>query len=695
MPRLILALLALLLAHPLHAEVLGIDIYERKPFAQGKAFGDVGPYEQIRGVVRFGVDPKLAANKGIIDLELATPNAKGLVECEGDLFILVPQDLRKGNGAILYDVNNRGKRLAHNFFNSPISGSGEPVDDEAGNGFLMRKGYTIVWSGWLGELLPGENRLLLKVPRVDVKGPVRFEFSTNKAEKSLPLARREGHGSYPPTKDGEAKAVLTFRAREQDPGKVIPRDKWKLNRIDLPKVDKGVQGTLQQIRVEALEGEFQPGMLYEVIYEAEGSLVQGLGLASVRDLISFLRYDLGSKNPLQRADGKIPFTRTHAFGISQSGRFLRHLLWQGFNLDEKGRIVFDGLIPHVAGGGLGFFNHRFAQPTRHNGQHEDHLYPCDVFPFTYGDSKDSFTGREGSILKVYEKSRCLPKIMHTQSAAEYWHRSGSLVHTDPLGQQDARIPDNVRIYAFGGTQHGPASEPLKVSFGQNLPNPGDFRPLMRALLEALDDWVREGKTPPPSVYPKIAGGGNPGFSSMAARTLVPLEEIQRRFPAIPTIDFPKVMQTPPFAFYGKDYWTDFRVTVEPPQHKPGEDYVALAPAVDEDGNDLGCLLVPEVRVPLATYTGWNLRAKEFGAEGMLANLMGSYIPFARTPDQRMKFKDPRKSIAERYGTFAEYRIAFFRECQKLVDGRYLLEEDLSRLIESRARHRDLFPKGQE
>jgi hypothetical protein len=296
-----------------------------------------------------------------------------------------------------------------------------------------------------------------------------------------------------------------------------------------------VGGTLGQVRVK-LDGGFQPGVIYEMICEAEGPIVQGTGFAAVRDLISFLKNDSSKENPIQREDCKPALTRAYSFGVSQSGRFLRHMLWQGFNEDEKGRIVFDGLMPHVAGGGLGFFNHRFAQPTRHNGQHEDHLYPCDIFPFTYGLDTDPFSKRTDGILKIYEKSKIQPKVMHTQSAAEYWHRSGSLVHTDPLGKKDAVIPENVRVYAFGGTQHGPAADPPGRGNAQNLTNPGDYRPQLRALLDALDAWVKEGKTPPASVYPRIDN-----------TTLVKSDQASTGFPKIPGVRYPEVIQQPPFA----------------------------------------------------------------------------------------------------------------------------------------------------
>src|SRR5581483_1308179 len=262
------------------------------------------------------------------------------------------------------------------FFNRAPGGN-DPTDlAAAGDGFLFRRGYAVVWSGWIGELLPGNGRLLLRAPVAtengqQIRGLVRYETPADAPADSLPLSRRDGHGSYPPTPGGEAEGVLTWRMRETDPRVVIPRGQWSIERLPVPTVREGVPGTLGQIRLR-VAGGFRPGYLYELICEAEGPIVQGLGYAAVRDLVSFLRYDAGERNPLRTADGRPAATRAHGFGVSQSGRFLRNFLYLGFNADVAGRKVFDGLMPHVAGGGLGFFNHRFAQPTRHNGQHEQH-----------------------------------------------------------------------------------------------------------------------------------------------------------------------------------------------------------------------------------------------------------------------------------------------------------------------------------
>jgi hypothetical protein len=647
------------------AELVEFKILKREPFANGQAFGDVGPYDQITAIARFAIDPKDARNAVIVDIDRAPSDSKGHVEFASEVVILTPKDPAKGNGAIFYDVNNRGKQLALGMFNRPVGGPSPDTAHPAGDGFLMRKGYTVVWSGWLGELLPGEGRLLMQTPQAHedgklVRGIVRYEMSSDKLVKSMPLSRRPNHGSYPPTKEGEAMGALTKRTRVDGPREVITRDKWKLTRLPLQPRAGGVAQILPEVQLE-IAGGFEPGVLYELICEAEGSLIQGVAFAGVRDLISFLRHDTDKPNPLLKADGKPAINRAYSFGVSQSGRFLRTLLYLGFNEDTQGRIVFEGLIPHVAGGGLGFFNHRFAQPTRHNGQHEDHLYPADMFPFTYGPSTDPFTKKTDSILAKYQQSKKQPKILHTQSAAEYWHRAGSLVHTDPLGKTDAEIPDNVRVYSFGGTQHGPAAFPPTKGISDNFTNFADYRPFLRAQLVAMDEWVRDGKAPPASIYPRHAD-----------RTLVAWTQDATGFPKIPGVRFPTVIQQPSLNDYGPMFATQGIITIEPP--KVIADYKVLVPKCDADGNDLGTLLPPEVAVPLGTYTGWNLRRKDVGADGMLSSLQGSFLPFA-TKETPM---DPRPSIGKRYADVKLYRQHLDETCERMVKDRYLLAEDRAR-----------------
>jgi hypothetical protein len=662
------------------AEVVSLDVHRREPFLGGMTFGDVGPYEVIAGVARFAVDPGHPRNSLIVDLPLAPRNKDGKVEFESDFYILAPKDSAKGNRALLYDVNNRGNKLALRHFNSAAEGNEPLTAAGAGNGFLFRRGYTVVWCGWIGELLSGENRMLLRAPVATdngkpIRGVVRYEMVTDTPATSLPLSRREGHGSYPPTDDGLAKAKLTWKMRPDDPRAEIPRAQWRLERMPIAEVKDRAAGALPQIRLH-LAGGFRPGYIYELVAEAEGPIVQGLGLAATRDLVSFLRYQEGGGNPLTRG-GKSPIARTHGYGVSQSGRFLRHFTYQGFNADEKGRRVFDGLIPHVSGGGLGFFNHRFAQPTRHNAQHEEHDYPTDIFPFTYGDGLDPYSGRIDGILKRLrdENPKLLPKVMHTQSAAEYWHRSGSLVHTDPEAKIDVDLPDNVRVYAFGCTQHGPAADPPGRGVADNLHNPGDYRPFLRALLDALDDWVKSDATPPPSVYPRID-----------QKTLV--SYTASGFPALPGVRYPDVIQRPAVKDYGPRFRSEGIITLEPPTVLGH--YEVRVPRSDADGNDVGTLNPPEAMAPLATYTGWNLRRREAGAEGMLMSLTGSFIPFPTTPEEAQKMGDPRRAVTERYNGFASYQNALQAACERLQKGRYLLAEDAERALKASEKSRKLF-----
>ena len=749
-----LFLLAAIVSAPARAELIRFEITERVPFAGGHSFGEVGPYEKIVGRAHFELDPALRQNEAVVDLKLAPRNAAGRVEFWADLCILTPADSAKGNGALLYDVNNRGNKLALGMFN--YGGNNNPITlEHAGDGFLMRHGFTIVWSGWDGELLPGGDRLRLTAPPVrsgetPITGTVRCEFIGSKG-MTRSVVNWANHGSYRPTAKGIETATLTLRERPAAARVAIPRDQWTLHVMDVSS-DSPTQ--LPNIEIE-MPGGMKPGYIYELIYEASNPLVMGVCFTSVRDLISALKHGTGEGNPLtspllsgrrkspgssdaskprspdQSTGGLTPprsertLFRAHGFGVSQSGRFLRELLHAGFNEDELGRKVFDGLIPHVAGGGLGSFNHRFAQPTRHSNQHDHHDYPPDRFPYAYEVQLDPLSGRQDGILKRSLATKTAPRVMHTQSAAEYWTRSGSLVHTDPLGTRDsltradghstlvpsppssgerarvrgpndenapksqtteARIPHphpskargegtgdtaeqlaHVRFYTFGGTQHGPSGYPPTGGNGQNLPNPGDYKPFLRSLLLALDKWAKDGTEPPPSVVPSISDG-----------TLVDWRHAGTGFPNIPGVTYPETIQQPSLLDFGPRWETERIIDFQPPRLRG--DYRVLAPRCGIDGNELGCLLPVEVAVPVATYMGWNLRKADVGAEGQLVSLTGSYVPFPMTKADREKTGDPRQSVQERYGSLDEYTRQLNTAADKLKASGYLLDEDHVRLV---------------
>jgi hypothetical protein len=346
-------------------------------------------------------------------------------------------------------------------------------------------------------------------------------------------------------------------------------------------------------------------------------------------------------------------------------------------VDEEGRRVFDGIIPHVAGGGRGFFNARFAQPTRTNFQHDGHLYPVDTFPFTYADCTDPLTGRTDGILRRAQAAGTVPYIMHVNSTAEYWTRSGSLAHTDPAGQVDMEIPDTVRMYALDGTQHGSGRYPARRSKGQQMDNPTNYVPLLRALLVGLDRWVRGEALPPPSAYPRIDQG-----------ILVDWKREATGFPFIPAVRYPEVIQQPSLCIYGPRFQEERIITIEPPAVV--RDYTVKVPRCDKDGNPLGGIRLPDIQVPLATFTGWNLRDRHAGAENELLSMNGSYIPFPKTKEDRLRSGDPRLSIEERYGSFEEYVEKYTSSANELVAEGYLLQEDADQLIRGRDQFRDLF-----
>lgn len=660
--RLATIILAALSAAPLSAEVVRFEIARREPLADGHAFGARGAYERILGRVHYRLDPTRPQNRHIVDLALAPRNADGHVEFWADLCILTPRDPDQANGAVLYDVNNRGNKLALGMFN--YGGGNDPQTlKDCGDGFLMRHGFTVVWSGWDGELLPGGDRLRLFAPLArgadgPLTGLVRCEVVVNEPVTRT-VVNWANHGTYRPTPRGLQEATLTVRERPGDPRVPVAPSEWKLHVSD---VSSDAPTQLPKVELELPAG-IQPGWIYEVVYEAQDPLVMGAGFAAVRDLMAALKSGTGADHPLLRG-GRPYLTRAHGFGVSQSGRFLREFLYWGFNEDEAERKVFDGLIPHVAGGGLGSFNHRFAQPTRHANQHDHHDYPPDRFPFAYETQTDALSGQVDGIFRRAELSQTAPKLFHTQSAAEYWTRAGSLPHTDSVGRRDAQPPALVRFYTFGGTQHGPAGYPPGRGNGQQLSNPGDYKPFLRALLLALDEWVARDVAPPDSVVPRIADG-----------TLVSWEQASTGFPAIPAVRYPTVIHAPLWLDWG-DRWHTERIIDRQPPRVLGE-YRVRAPKCGPDGNELGCLLPPEVAVPVGTYTGWNLRTAAAGAENELVSLTGSFIPFAATKAQRNG--DPRLSLEERYGTLAAYRAQIAAACARLAAQRLLTAEDAERL----------------
>jgi hypothetical protein len=664
MPIWIAALVAVL-PQVARSAVVRVEMRGPEPFAGGHAFGQAGPYERITGRLYLEVDPQDPANQRVVDLKLAPRNADGKVEFSTDFFLLKPADPLRGNRRLFYDVSNRGNKLALSAFNNARSNNPTTPAD-AGNGFLMRQGYSILWCGWNGDVAGGDGRLEIQLPvahagapdgKGTIEGKIYAEICTDQKSFSQPLYWGNSK-PYPPVDLDNRSAVLTMRPLRTEPAVEIPRDQWAFARWenDKPVPDPAC--------LYIKEG-FRAGWLYELVYTGKDPRVTGLGFAAVRDAVSFFRYEArdrkGAPNPLAGA-----IERAYVFGISQSARFIHHFLYEDFNGDEKGLLVFDAAFAHVGAAGRGLFNSRFAQTTRHGSHHEDNLYPADIFPFATVPSDDPLTGQRGDALAAVRKSGRLPKIFFTETSTEYWARAGSLLHTDVEGKRDVPIDPNARLYFLAGAQHGVSTSSDRGIY-RNQVNTLDHRPLLRALLVALDQWVTTGQEPPPSRYPHIADG-----------TLVDLEKWRQSFPRIPNVNLPKSFYAPLRLDMGPR-WTDQGIADFVPP-KVGQPYRTLVSAVDADGNEVAGIRLPDVAVPLAAYSGWNLRGAACGAEGMLARWTGSYWPFPQTPDDRRKSGDPRASVLERYPTREAYLAKVTQAALELQDQRFLLPEDVMEVL---------------
>ncbi len=613
-----------------------LDIQSRATILDGHAFGATGAYEKIAGTIRFAVDPTHPLHQRITDIDLAPRNAQGLVEFSGDFYVLKPVDMKKGNGRLLMDVANRGRKVALGMFNSTPRVPDPSTPEDFGNGFLMREGYTVGWVGWQIDV-PGRDGLMaLKVPRAEgVTGWVRVRLRPNLPADILPLADR-AHIPLVTSDLNDAEASITMREHGGAAAATLPRAAWRF-------ADAG--------HIE-VKGGFKPGTIYDVRFRSANPLLGGLSFLAVRDTAAFLRWATAAQgNPCAGA-----IERAYLFGVSQSGRFLRQMLHLGLDEDEQKRMVFDAVLPHVAGGRRGEFNLRFGQPSLNSQDTVGSLPPF----------------RDEELFARQIQRGQTPKIFATNTSAEYWRGDASLIHTDATGTRDAEPADFVRTYLFAGTQHTPgAMPPLPADAntggrGAHLFNVTDYAPLLRAALVNLDQWVSKGVAPPASRIPRLA-----------ASTAIEAESAAAFFKTLPGVSVPERFVRPAALDFGPDI--ERGIAVVPP--KAGAQYKVYVSAIDADGNEAAGIRLPDVAVPLATVTGWNPRHPDQGAPGDLMQMMGSTLPFARTRAEREQRGDPRLSIAERYASRAAYLEAAREAAQKLVAARYLLAEDIESIVE--------------
>lgn len=622
------------------------------PTFGGTAFGEVGPYEKLVGRATGEVDPKDPKNAIIVDLDLAPRNSRGLVEYSTPVYILRPVDRAKGNHRIFFDVNNRGDHRAFGQLNDAPHTNDPTTAADAGNGYLMRRGYTIVLSGWDVTAGTANNRLPMTVPVATnrdgspIVGVSLEEFVIDRNGIS------SGTLTYPTTSRDTSRATLTVRARYADAPRSLSSSAWAF--VDDTHIQLLPAGT-----------SFQPGTLYELTYQARDPLVAGLAFAGLRDLTEFLRYarvdEAGQPNPLA---GDIE--HVFAFGVSQPARFLHDFVHLGFNGDSRGRKVFDGILSWIGGASGGFFNYRFAQPGRTHRQHIGRWFPERQFPFTWAVTTDHVTNvTDGRLARCLKDNTC-PNVFAVNSENEYWAKAGSLLHTDTRGK-DLADPPNVRHYLLSSFPHSTGQGPSGRGICYLPQSPLLANATLRALLVSLDAWVTSGQTPPASRVPRAANG-----------TLVaPRPRAGVGFPEIPGVIYNGRLHEGDLWDFGPEFGKGILSTLPP--RLVGKPYPALVPKSDSDGHNIAGLRTVDIEVPLATYTGWALRGDGLLGEGCDAS--GQQIDFAATKAERLARGDARPSLEERYPTHDDYVRKVVASATKLEQDRFLLAEDRDRIIE--------------
>jgi hypothetical protein len=631
-------------AGPAGAEVTRVEVQRREDILGGKAFGAAGPYEKVIGKVYFAVDPNNPHNKIIVDLDKAPRNAQGKVEFSSDLYIIKPKDSARGNGVVFFDIVNRGNMGLLRTFSRGGGGADPTKESDFGDAYLLNQGYTLVAVGWQFDVAKGRGLVGFDAPiatenGTPITGWVRMWFVSNQPTLSFEYVNN-GYNTraYPPLDLNNADYRLTEREGIYAPVRLLPRDEWQFARVENGK-------PVPDPNWIYVKSGMRAGLTYEVAYEAKNPPVAGLGLAAIRDMASALKYGTN-----QIAPGRYAYM----YGSSQTGRLIRHVIYEGFTIDEQGRKAFDAAFINTGATGMGSFNERFAQPN------ELGSFTQTKFPFLYKTTVDPITGRRDG-LGARIPAGLEPKLVLFDSASEYWDRGrvAALRHTTIDGREDVEDSPNVRVYFLAGTKHGAGSFPPADNGGEFKENTNDYRWAQRGLLAALDTWVRQGTAPPRSSHPKLSD-----------LTLVARDDL--KFPAIPGVKWPARVPG------------GYRADVPGP-------YSALpflVSKVDADGNDIAGIRLPEQAVPLATLTGWQFRSERIGAPNVLIAMAGAYIPLPATRADRQRLKDPRLSIAERYTSKAEYLKKIQESGAALASERYILREDIPAIVEAAGRHYD-------
>jgi hypothetical protein len=623
-----LALMLIAAVIPARAEVTKFEVLARQaPALEGRSFGQSGVAEKITGRATIALDPADPHNAVIADIALAPRNAQGRVEAVTDVVILRPEH---PNGTLLFEVVNRGRKLITGWTQDTDGVAGARLEQaaDAGNGFLLASGYTLVWAGWQADAPPSPGTVKIAVPTVPgVTGPSREEFTLPPGPGPHRITL-----SYPVA--DPASAQLAVHARADEPRQAL-----------------GSAKLIDPVTVEITPAPGMPaGALYELTYTARDSRVMGMGLAAMRDVTAFLRRDGSPANPLAGTG----ISRAIGFGISQSGRVLRDFIYFGMNQDERGRVVFEGAMPIIPGARRSFLNARFAQPGRNPGPQFDRLYPVLQFPFTYPVLDDRLSGRRDGILLRCRLNNTCPHVMQMDSEFEFWGSQASLNVTDPQGYP-IDMPADIRLYLLTGAPHSNQWDAVVTSNPAcALPlNPNSGGAALRALITDMNAWISEGVEPPASRYPQIGQG-----------TLVPAEQAYLPIPAL--------------GYRGQHARANLVEQGEGLPEIRGE-YPLFFPRTGRDGNAVAGIRLPIIAAPRATYTGWNPQAGAGGPQELCTQL-GGVAPLPATAEEARAAGDPRPSLQELYPSPDAYVGAVQRVADELAHSRLLLPQDAAAAV---------------
>ena len=629
----------------------------QSPTFGGLSFGSVGQYEKLRGVAYGELDPSDPRNAVITDIGLAPVNGRGMVEYSMDIFILKPIELNAGNHRLLFDFNNRGSMRVGHLNDAPPTNDPTTAAD-AGTGFIMDRGYTVVSNGWdISARGAGSMKISVPVAKnggATITGP-SYEYIVfeNGATLTSELA-------YPAATLDKAQAKLTNRARLDDEPTVMPPSAWDYTSADGREIRLHPEGT-----------PFKQSHIYEFTYMAKDPVVAGIGLAATRDFVSFLRNaGRAEGNPLA---GDVQ--HTFSYSISQPSRTLNDFQTLGFNEDEHGRRVFDGILSHTGGGSGDQINFRFGQTDRTERNRQNHLYPEAVFPFAHQVLTDHLTGKTGGRSERGMESNTCPKRFEVNTSNEYWCKAASLLHTDTQGN-DLPDPENVRFYLLSGLSHSVGNASDRKN-NQQFTNGVAPYAAHRALLIALDKWVSQGIPPPESRVPRRAKDAvfavcRPGFQT----GIVPAEDLG--WPGIPGVTYNGLITTRYLLDFGSEFDRGV-LSNYPPTLAGRPNYPIFVSRVDKDGNEVAGVRLPQVEAPIATTTGWALRRAGFG-ENDGGESDGQHIPFETTKAERLAAGDPRLSLEERYQDHAGYVKAVTKAARQLEEQRFLLPADVQGYI---------------